>query len=363
MNRTPDPAWRQPAPPAVEAEPRVERPLRRIPREGDGGLYTQSWYPICLANEVARGEVIDREFLGGRVVVFRGENGRATVLSPYCAHLGMNLAKGTVVGDNLQCIFHRYEYDQTGTCVKTGWGPMPPQGTCVFRFPTEERFNIIWAFNGTKPLFELPDFPIPDDELTMHSWIADPPLACSITEVFCQVPDWGHLRFMHKGTVQTTENVKNVTPRFEFNEYSFGYTVANMNFAGATRQKAGGQDYPDLRIFVFGTTITRVETAIGGVWAGVIGAGVTRGAGKTEIMGVVAVRKAEGGPEAQHAAEQLIQFHRRQVELTNQEDMVVYQNIRFAPGALTAIDSVTMQYLDYIERFPRANPAANFIYG
>jgi phenylpropionate dioxygenase-like ring-hydroxylating dioxygenase large terminal subunit len=338
-----------------------------MPREGDDGLYTQSWYPICLACEVLPGQVIAREFLGGRVVVFRGEHGRVSVLSPYCAHLGMDLAQGKVVGNNLQCIFHHYEYDEAGTCVKTGWGPMPPAGTCVFKFPSRERFNIVWAFNGSKPLFDLPDFPLPDDQLTMQSWIAEPPLACSITEVFCQVPDWGHLRFMHAGTMQVADkgggNTSTPVPQFEFNDFSFGYSVANMNFAGAVREKPAGQDYPDLRIYVFGTTITRVETAIGGRWAGVIGAAVTRGIGKTELFGTVAVPRTDDSPEAQQAAERLIQFHRRQVELTNQEDMPVYQNIRFRPGALTPIDSVIERYLDYVARFPRANPAADFIYG
>ncbi len=64
------------------AEPAVERVLRPMPKEGDNGLYTQSWYPICLSNEVGAGHVISREFLGGRVIVFRGENGIASGLSP-----------------------------------------------------------------------------------------------------------------------------------------------------------------------------------------------------------------------------------------------------------------------------------------
>ncbi len=74
--------------PIVEAEPRVERPLRRFPREGENGLYSQTWYPICMSEELGEQQVISRDLFGGRVVVFRGENGQATVMSPYCAHLG-----------------------------------------------------------------------------------------------------------------------------------------------------------------------------------------------------------------------------------------------------------------------------------
>jgi len=347
----------------AEAEPRVERAVRAVPKEGQNGLYTQSWYPICLSTEVEQGQVIAQEFLGGRVIVFRGENSQASVLSPYCAHMGMDLSKGEVVGDNVRCLYHHYEYDQSGNCVKTGWNVPPPENACVFNFPTEERYGIVWAFNGTKPLFDLPDFAVPDQELAIEAWSTEPPVACSTTEIFCQVPDWGHLKFMHAGTMQTTEDSQNATPSFEFNDYNFGYSVQSMTFAGEQRDKEGGQEFPAVKIHVYGTSIIRIETFVNGVWAGVIGTAVMRGPGKTQIMGAVAVHKGDGSPESESAVREQIEFHKRQVQVTGDEDMVIYENIRFAPGALTAIDSIVSQYLDYITAFPRANPAANFIYG
>jgi nitrite reductase/ring-hydroxylating ferredoxin subunit len=349
--------------PIVEAEPRVERVSRPVPKEGQNGLYTQSWYPICLSTEVQQEQVIAREFLGGRVIVFRGEDGEASVLSPYCAHMGMDLSKGEVVGNNVRCIYHHYEYDRSGNCVKTGWNVPPPENACVFNFPTQERYGIVWAFNGTKPLFDLPNFAVTDDELAIEAWITEPPVACSTTEIFCQVPDWGHLKFMHAGTMQTTEESQNVTPQFEFNDYNFGYSVDSMTFAGEQREKKGGQEFPAVKIYVYGTSIIRIETFVNGVWAGVIGTAVMRSPGKTQIIGAVAVQKGDGSPESQAAVREQIEFHKRQVEVTGEEDMVIYENIRFAPGALTAIDGIVSQYLDYVTAFPRANPAANFIYG
>ena len=100
----------------------------------------------------------------------------------------------------------------------------------MFNFPTRERYGIVWAFNGTRPLFELPDLAVADDELVIEAWITEPTVKCSITEIFCQVPDWGHLKFMHAGTMQTTEDSQNVTPEFEFNDYNFGYSVESMTF-------------------------------------------------------------------------------------------------------------------------------------
>ena len=125
----------------------------------------------------------------------------------------------------------------------------------------------------------------------------------------------------------------------------------------------GGQEFPAVKIYVYGTSIIHIETFVQGMWAGVIGAAVIRGPGKTEILGAVGVRKGDGSPEALESEAKQLAFHKHQVQVTGEEDMIIYENIRFAPGGLTAIDSVISRYLDYVTAFPRANPAANFIYG
>ena len=184
---------------------------------------------------------------------------------------------------------------------------------------------------------------MPDETLAIEAWSTEPPVACSTTEIFCQVPDWGHLKFMHAGTMQTTEDSQNATPEFAFEKFNFGYSVKSMNFAGAQREKEGGQEFPAVKIYVFGTSIIRIETYVNGVWAGVIGTAVMRAPGKTQIMGAVAVKKGDGSPESESAVREQIEFHKRQVQVTGDEDMVIYENIRFAPGALTPIDSIVSQ--------------------
>src|SRR5690606_12696574 len=69
--------------PAVRT--RVRHP---VPREGEGGLYTQSWFPVCRSDEVPPGTVIGRPFLGGRIIVWRGMDSIARVAGAYCLHVG-----------------------------------------------------------------------------------------------------------------------------------------------------------------------------------------------------------------------------------------------------------------------------------
>ena len=141
---------------------------RPIPAEGANGLFTQSWFPLCLSSQVAKGQVRGVDFLDGRVVIFRGGNGRAQVLSAYCPHVGADLSVGEVLGNTIRCAFHHWQYDQRGVCIKTGIGDPPPPGACLFHFPTAEKYGLIWAFNGETALFALPDFPYPEDELAIQ---------------------------------------------------------------------------------------------------------------------------------------------------------------------------------------------------
>ena len=44
---------------------------RPLPREGENGLFSQSWFPLCLSSDVAPNQVRGEDFLDGRVVIFR----------------------------------------------------------------------------------------------------------------------------------------------------------------------------------------------------------------------------------------------------------------------------------------------------
>src|SRR5215813_6714502 len=93
---------------AASIAPRKRLLGRRVPAEGDDGLFTQSWFPICLASDVGRGQIVGADFLGGRVVVFRTAAGTVRVLSAYCPHLGADLAAGDVYEDTIRCPFHHW---------------------------------------------------------------------------------------------------------------------------------------------------------------------------------------------------------------------------------------------------------------
>jgi phenylpropionate dioxygenase-like ring-hydroxylating dioxygenase large terminal subunit len=76
-----------------------------IPAEGENGVFSESWFPICLSREIPEGEIVGVDFLGGRVVAYRGATGIARVMSAYCAHLGADLSLGDVQGESAPLSF------------------------------------------------------------------------------------------------------------------------------------------------------------------------------------------------------------------------------------------------------------------
>ncbi len=69
--------------------------VRDLPPQGVGG-FDQCWYPIGRSEDVEAGEVMGTSYFDGRIVVFRGMSGEASVLSAYCPHLGTDLTSSTL---------------------------------------------------------------------------------------------------------------------------------------------------------------------------------------------------------------------------------------------------------------------------
>src|SRR5262245_29454964 len=167
------------------------RHTNALPAEGSAGLFSQSWFPVALSSELPRGAVIGREFLGGRIAIYRGEDGVARVMSAYCPHMGSDLSLGHVIGTRLRCAFHGWEFNKNGVSVQTASGDRAPRDACLYRFPCEELYGIVWAFNGDQPLWPLMRLSRPDDSLELASVVLDPS-PCDPWVVAAHVPDLAH---------------------------------------------------------------------------------------------------------------------------------------------------------------------------
>ncbi|HJY82932.1 MAG TPA: Rieske 2Fe-2S domain-containing protein [Candidatus Binatia bacterium] len=318
---------------------------RSIPAEGENGLFSQSWFPLCLSSEVGPGQVIGTDFLDGRVIVFRSASGKAQVLSAYCPHLGADLSVGDVYGDTIRCAFHHWQYDQDGVCVKTGVGDPPPPGACLFKFSTAEKHGLIWAFNGDQPLFEIPDFPYPEEELVRKVEVIDPILPVDPWVICCNTPDMQHHKALHGMTFDHQDPDEEI----EWTEHSMLYDRKG--------RYANGELMED-RVGNYGTTIFYQSSVFNGRWfSALVPLGLPR-PGQTKGFLVLVARKSDGDATSTEA---FLNFIMELLKHIVSEDIPIMQTIHFRPGTLTKSDKALGKFLQYVRNFPRAHPSAEFI--
>lgn len=334
----------------------IDRSIERRKRgsglvyEGDNGLFSQNWWPLCRSSDVAAGAVIGRDFLDGRVAIFRTQQGVASVVSAYCPHNGADLSVGYVAGSRLVCAFHRWEFDGQGLCTQTGSGdPVPPRAQ-LFRFPTQERYGLIWAFNGAEPLYDLPDLPLPDDQL---SFLDDDIRIIDINvdpQIFmCNALDFSHIKNVHKVVFDQEDPDEQI----QWSPYRVDYKMRS-HFAD-TGEPA------EYDIAVVGTNMYLQSGTAGGRWFTFLFPCCVHRVGTLRAYVIIATRKGDGTPTGAARTREILEFG-RDLELTVVgQDLPILNSIRFNQGMLTRSDRALGKFLRHLQRFPRAHPSAEYI--
>ena len=131
--------------------------------------FPEGWYFIGSRQTVLREKLIQKVWMGERVVVWCDDQGRICVAESACPHLGSELGPdvgGKVRDGCLVCPFHGYEYDATGKCVATPYAP-PPKATRLKVFETRVMDDLIfawWGNDGRPPQWNLPEDPPMDSD-------------------------------------------------------------------------------------------------------------------------------------------------------------------------------------------------------
>jgi nitrite reductase/ring-hydroxylating ferredoxin subunit len=291
------------------AAPRKRFLAKSVPYEGENGLFSQSWFPICLSTDVPKGQV------DGKVIIFRGEDGVARVMSAYCPHLGSDLSIGKVVGNNIQCAFHMFEMNSDGYCVKTGIGDDPPKNACIYVFPTRERWGVIFAFNGDEAPWELPNFIYPDEELLIS-----------------------------------------VSPPIEFNADPWVFSCNTPDVALHWGDKPISWD-----LGIHGTSIFIQDGTLDGQWFGITVPFGMPTPGKSVAYFINVVHKGSGSESDLAKAKEWLRVTTNLEVTFGSQDLDILNTIHLRPGALTKSDKFLGKFLTFLREYPRAHPSADFI--
>jgi len=332
---------------ARDAAPQRRLRGREIPAEGDGGVFSETWFPVCLSSDVPARGVHGCDFLDGRVIVSRDRHGEVRVFSAYCLHVGADLSIGQVTDSgNIKCAFHGWEYDGgSGKCAHLPSGDPVPSRASLYRFPTVERYGIVFAFNGPEPRFSIPDFDRPEASLVLRSgtfpdrFSVDPWVICANT------PDLLHVTELHQFEMRN-DPYEDVT----WQDYSATFPIHALTPAGPVL---------DIRPEIHGTNLFHQNGTVDGRWFGWSTWMGIPTPGQTTVFYTICAQ-----PEPHETPEQTGEFLDYVLNLEMSiasEDVPIFAGMRYTPGNLTRGDRVLARFFEYLRTYPRSHASADFL--
>ncbi|MBI3457275.1 MAG: aromatic ring-hydroxylating dioxygenase subunit alpha [Candidatus Rokubacteria bacterium] len=173
----------------------------------NGPVYLRDcWYVAAWSKEIGR-HLIERWVLEEPLALYRTEAGQAVALGNRCVHRRYPLSRGKLIGDTVECGYHGFTYDRTGTCIRIPSQDHIPSKARVKCYPIAERWGWAWVWMGEPELAD--EASIPD-----HHWLADPHWAAVGGTLHLKARyellnenllDLSHLTFLHPGTIGTDD--------------------------------------------------------------------------------------------------------------------------------------------------------------
>ncbi len=194
------------------------------------------WFFVDFSDSLKPGELRNVVLFDQEWVLFRTESGQPGMTDPYCPHLGAHMGHGgSVVGENLRCPFHHWEYNREGWCKNIPYAKVTPPITkkqAILRaLPMVDKYGMMWAWFHPEceaPSWELPYIPELEDETgytgsRRGSWTAD---TC-IQEIAENGVDVAHLKFLHGAPIIPPVSATYDGPRMKL-DIGQGYIVGDV---------------------------------------------------------------------------------------------------------------------------------------
>jgi len=163
------------------------------------------WYFVLHGDSLKRGKLRQKKILGEKIVFGRDENGKPFALRDNCPHRGVPLSDGTFNGNRIQCCYHGWQFDCSGTCQKIpalADNKLDVTKIKVFAYPCKELNGTIWVyvpenkFQMVDAENRLPDLLVPPDKrfLAVQSVV----IPVNIDHATVGLIDPAHVTFVHQ---------------------------------------------------------------------------------------------------------------------------------------------------------------------
>jgi len=107
------------------------------------------WYFAMHGAFLKKGKLVAKEILGERIVFGRNDAGEPFALRDNCPHRGVPLSEGWYDGKELQCCYHGWKFNHTGTCTSIpalADEKFDRSKIKVFQYPCKEISGTVWIY-------------------------------------------------------------------------------------------------------------------------------------------------------------------------------------------------------------------------
>jgi len=200
-------------PHGTEASRAGEKPLIYKPTAAEPPTrYARGWHVLGLAQKYRDGKPHELEIFGTKLVVFAGEDGHITILDGYCPHMGASLGQGEVIGNNVACPFHGWQWGADGRCAKIPFSPRIPPRARIKSWPVAEVSGQLFVYhdpeeNPPPPSVAIPPIlPFDANECTPWNW-ESLVINSNCRELIDNVSDNTHFYYVHGWLPRKFKNV------------------------------------------------------------------------------------------------------------------------------------------------------------
>jgi len=181
------------------------------------------WYPIFEESALQAGKAVELRLFDMPIALYKDAAGHCYALEDACAHRSSKLSTGTVVGSNLRCPYHGWQYNQEGECVDIPtYKPDQaiPSSVHVRAFPTLVYCGLVWVWPGDidrktqfPEMAELEQVYFSDD--SWHVIHYERELNFRHSLLIENLLDPAHIHFVHEGTMSSPRNAGPLSPQLE----------------------------------------------------------------------------------------------------------------------------------------------------
>ncbi|KAB8330085.1 aromatic ring-hydroxylating dioxygenase subunit alpha [Scytonema tolypothrichoides VB-61278] len=113
------------------------------------GINPNHWYVVALSREV-KTQPVGVTLWKQAIALYRDSKRQVHALEDKCPHRLVKLSHGQVIGDELECAYHGWRFNDKGECAAVPYlADNQKLPSCkIHRYPVKEQDGFIWLFLG-----------------------------------------------------------------------------------------------------------------------------------------------------------------------------------------------------------------------